>query len=300
MSRHTRSPRLSLGRFGQSHQRHASSRSWPSGTFRPTAPSSQTRIRPILCACHASRHSSPPPPRWSAKPPLIKELSTPRLFNGRSASWTTHRWLGLRWPGDGQSSPARKAVSIHCSSAPPARCARPSRRPPPTPQAATPDEIAARVDLTRAMNALHLNMASSLDVAYLTRDIAATSPTLTARARQIAMRAQGEAEIAAEQGNTAYPGITWATERQIAANQVIPLRPLPALDSSRPPITSLPAATAPSAQPQPSMPANLHRRGNPFGRRPSGAPSPRRKWLSKTRLHEDLSDESKPSEHTGC
>ena len=92
---------------------------------------------------------------------------------------------------------------------------------------ATPDDIASRVDLTRAMNALHLNMVSSLDVAYLTRDIAATSPTLTAPARQIAMRAQGEAEIAADHGNTAYQGMTWATERQIAANQLIPL-PTPA------------------------------------------------------------------------
>jgi len=92
---------------------------------------------------------------------------------------------------------------------------------------ATPDDIAGRVDLTRAMSALHLNMASSLDVAYLTRDIAATSPTLTAPARQIAMRAQGEAEIAAGQGNTEFEGMTWATERQIAANQLIPL-PTPA------------------------------------------------------------------------
>src|SRR5215204_4986020 len=41
------------------------------------------------------------------------------------------------------------------------------------------------------------------------------------------MRAQGETEIAADQGNTAYEGMTWATERQIAANQVIPL-PTPA------------------------------------------------------------------------
>ena len=70
-------------------------------------------------------------------------------------------------------------------------------------------------------------MVSSLDLAYLTRDIAATSPTLTAPARQIAMRAQGEAEVAADQGNTAYQGITWATERQVATNQLIPL-PAPA------------------------------------------------------------------------
>src|SRR5215203_5759412 len=92
---------------------------------------------------------------------------------------------------------------------------------------ATPDEIAGRVDLPRTMNALHLNMVSTVDVAHVTRDIAATTPTLTAPARQIAMRAQGEAEIAADQGNTAYEGKTWATERQIAINQVIPL-PTPA------------------------------------------------------------------------
>jgi len=92
---------------------------------------------------------------------------------------------------------------------------------------ATPDEIAGRVDLTRTMNTLHLNMVATLDLAHLTRDIAATSPTLTPPARQIAVRAQGEAEIAADQDNTKYEGMTWATERQIAANQLIPL-PAPA------------------------------------------------------------------------
>ena len=37
------------------------------------------------------------------------------------------------------------------------------------------------------------------------------------------MRAQGEAEIAVEQGETRYEGVTWTTRRQIAANQLIPL-----------------------------------------------------------------------------
>jgi hypothetical protein len=41
------------------------------------------------------------------------------------------------------------------------------------------------------------------------------------------MRAQGEAEIAIEQGETRYEGVTWTTPRQIAANQLIPL-PQPA------------------------------------------------------------------------
>jgi hypothetical protein len=37
------------------------------------------------------------------------------------------------------------------------------------------------------------------------------------------MRAQGEAEIAVEQGETRYEGVTWTTPRQIAANELIPL-----------------------------------------------------------------------------
>jgi hypothetical protein len=37
------------------------------------------------------------------------------------------------------------------------------------------------------------------------------------------MRLQGEAEIAIEQGETRYEGVTWTTRSQIAANQLIPL-----------------------------------------------------------------------------
>jgi hypothetical protein len=37
------------------------------------------------------------------------------------------------------------------------------------------------------------------------------------------MRAQGEAEIAIEQGETRYEGVRWTTPRQISANEVIPL-----------------------------------------------------------------------------
>jgi hypothetical protein len=37
------------------------------------------------------------------------------------------------------------------------------------------------------------------------------------------MRAQGEAEIAIERGETRYEGVTWTTRSQIAANQLIPL-----------------------------------------------------------------------------
>ena len=88
---------------------------------------------------------------------------------------------------------------------------------------AAPDQIAERVDLTAAMRALHLSMAAGLDLAYVNRDVAADHPGLAAPARVIAIRALGEAEIAAEQGDTRYEGLTWATPKQIAANQVIPL-----------------------------------------------------------------------------
>jgi hypothetical protein len=88
---------------------------------------------------------------------------------------------------------------------------------------ATPDQIADRVDLKRALKSLHLSMVGAVDIAHLAREVAATDPKLTAPARVIAMRAQGEAEIAREQGITAYDGRTWASPGQVAANQVIPL-----------------------------------------------------------------------------
>jgi hypothetical protein len=66
-------------------------------------------------------------------------------------------------------------------------------------------------------------MLASVDIAYVVRDTAADHPGLTAPARIIGMRAQDEAEIAVEQGETRYEGVTWTTPRQIAANQLIPL-----------------------------------------------------------------------------
>ena len=60
-------PAVGLGRLGHSGPPH---------------PRRATRMRPILCACRGSRPSSPPLPRWSAKPPPVKESSTARLFSG--------------------------------------------------------------------------------------------------------------------------------------------------------------------------------------------------------------------------
>jgi hypothetical protein len=88
---------------------------------------------------------------------------------------------------------------------------------------ATPDQLASRVDLPDAVKTLHLSMVASVDIAYVVRDTAADHPGLAAPARIIGMRTQGEAEIAIEQGETRYEGVTWTTPRQIAANQLIPL-----------------------------------------------------------------------------
>jgi hypothetical protein len=88
---------------------------------------------------------------------------------------------------------------------------------------ATPDQLATRVNLPAAVRSLHLSMVASIDIAYVVRDTAADHPGLTAPARIIGMRSQGEAEIAIEQGETLYEGVTWTTRRQIAANRLIPL-----------------------------------------------------------------------------
>jgi hypothetical protein len=66
---------------------------------------------------------------------------------------------------------------------------------------AIPDQIAGRVDLKQTLKSLHFSMVSTVDVAHVAREVAATHLTLTAPARVIAMRAQGEAEIAGEQGH---------------------------------------------------------------------------------------------------
>jgi hypothetical protein len=88
---------------------------------------------------------------------------------------------------------------------------------------ATPDQLASRLDLPNTVKTFHLSMVASVDIAYVVRDTAADQPGLTAPARIIGMRAQGEAEIAIEQGETRYEGVTWTTRSQIAANQLIHL-----------------------------------------------------------------------------
>jgi hypothetical protein len=88
---------------------------------------------------------------------------------------------------------------------------------------ASPDQIAARIDLPATAMTLHGSMVAGVELANVTRETAADHPGLAAPARMIAMRAQGETEIAIEQGETRFEGVTWVTPRQIAVNQVIPL-----------------------------------------------------------------------------
>jgi hypothetical protein len=89
---------------------------------------------------------------------------------------------------------------------------------------ATPDEIAGRIDLPATVMTLRRrSMVAGVELAYVTREIAADHPGLAAPARVIAMRTQGEAEVAIEQDETRFEGVRWVTPQQIAANQVIPL-----------------------------------------------------------------------------
>jgi hypothetical protein len=135
---------------------------------------------------------------------------------------------------------------------------------------ATPDQLATRVDLPATVRTLHLSMVAAIDIAYVVRDTAADHPGLTAPARIIGMRSQGESEIAIEQGETRYEGVTWTTRRQIAANRVIPL-PEPARRglinlaedglSPRPP-NSTPATSRDQSDPIEQRTADAH--SSPF------------------------------------
>jgi len=88
---------------------------------------------------------------------------------------------------------------------------------------ATPEQLASRLDLPKTVKVIHLSMVASIDIAYVDRDTAADHPGLTAPARIIGLRSQGEAEIAIEQGETRCESVTWTTPRQLATNRLIAL-----------------------------------------------------------------------------
>jgi hypothetical protein len=88
---------------------------------------------------------------------------------------------------------------------------------------AAAEVIASRIDLPVAVSQLQLATAAAIDVAYLSRDIALSEPTLTAPARAIAMRTQADVERAVDHGYSRYLGIDWVTAGDIRANRIIPV-----------------------------------------------------------------------------
>jgi hypothetical protein len=164
---------------------------------------------------------------------------------------------------------------------------------------ATPDQLASRLDLPHIVKTLHLSMVTSIEIAYVVRDTAADHPGLTAPARIIGMRSQGEAEIAIEQGETRYEGVTWATRRQLATNQLIPL-PEPArrglINLADDVLATTNQAVAP---PLNSTPATSPDQPDPVNERISGAPSSRIRSPTRVILHQkDHADELHISHHS--
>jgi hypothetical protein len=153
-------------------------------------------------------------------PDIVERLAPALERNQVSWSRAAKRWGELTSPAS-RTHPALVAAASEVRAAIAATA---------TNQAgwATPEQLAVRVDLSKAVKTLHLAMVASVDVGYVVRDTAADHPGLTAPARTIGMRSQGEAEIAIEQGETRFEGVSWTTPRQVATNQLIPL-PEPAL-----------------------------------------------------------------------
>jgi hypothetical protein len=150
---------------------------------------------------------------------VLQRLAPALEANQVAWSRAAKRWGELTNPAS-HTDPALVAAASEVRAAIAAAATNPTRW-------ATPDQLASRLDLPDAVKTLHLSMVASVDIAYVLRDTAADHPGLTAPPRIIGMRAQGEAEIAIEQGETRYEGVTWTTRSQIAANQLIPL-PQPA------------------------------------------------------------------------
>ena len=67
---------------------------------------------------------------------------------------------------------------------------------------ATPDQLSGHLDLPKSVKTLNLSMIASLDIVYVVRDAAVDHLGLIAPARIIGVRAQREAELAIEQGET--------------------------------------------------------------------------------------------------
>jgi hypothetical protein len=176
----------------------------------------------------AFRHSSPAPTgvlteaaarKGNIDGEILQRLMPALEANQVAWSRAAKRWGELTTPAS-RTDPTLVAAASEVRAAIAAAATNPTGW-------ATPYQLTSRLDLPKAVKTLHLSIVAALDVAYVVRDTAADHPGLTAPARIIGMRAQGESEIAIEQGETRYEGVTWTTRSQIAANQLIPL-PQPA------------------------------------------------------------------------
>jgi hypothetical protein len=93
----------------------------------------------------------------------------------------------------------------------PAKFAPQSRPPPPTPPDGPHPTSSPAASTFPPRSRPFISAWSHPSTPYVVRDTAADHPGLTAPARIIGMRSQGEAEIAIEQDETRYEGVTWTT-----------------------------------------------------------------------------------------
>lgn len=129
---------------------------------------------------------------------------TPALKNAEVAwSRSARRWAELTTPA-GRTDPALVEAAGQLRAAIRAAVANQTGW-------ATPDEIAGRIDLPATVMTLRRRLVAGVELASISREIAADHPGLAASARIIAMRTQGEAEVAIEQGETRFEGVRWVT-----------------------------------------------------------------------------------------
>ena len=88
---------------------------------------------------------------------------------------------------------------------------------------ATPDQLDARLDLAKTAQTMKLSMIASIDVGYLTREVAALGQGLRAPSRERNLRAPAKSESAAEKDQVRSTGTAGATRGQVADMETIPL-----------------------------------------------------------------------------
>jgi hypothetical protein len=150
-----------------------------------------------------------------AEPEVLQRLT--RALDASQVAWTkaANRWSELTAPGS-RPDPAL----VHAASEIRAAIAATAHT---HTGWASPDQLAARVDLGKTVETLRLGMASAVDLAHLIREVAAVGQSVTAPARALAPRVRAEAEAAHDQGVTPHEGRTWVTPAQMASNQWVSL-----------------------------------------------------------------------------